>query len=160
MRIGYHVPHKNTMKFCGLCDNTMYIRVVRDRDQHKLEQYCKFCGATDQCVGDERADSVCVLETCVQDEDENEYRRYMTPYLKYDPTLPRRDNIACPKCSVAKGSSIQAHKVIVVFRDDRAKWSRISSVWLRRRRKVSMKFVSTSMSSRQMWRAISRCWNR
>jgi DNA-directed RNA polymerase subunit M/transcription elongation factor TFIIS len=123
------------MKFCELCDNTLYIRVIKDRDQQRLEHYCKFCGATQQ-AGPGGDTHVCVLETYIQDEDDNDWRRYMTPYLKYDPTLPRRDNIPCPN-QECKASSSPTNQVIVVKYDE-----------------VNMKFLYCCETCGHFWRTV------
>jgi DNA-directed RNA polymerase subunit M/transcription elongation factor TFIIS len=103
------------MKFCPLCDNTMYIRVVRDKEQSRLEHFCKLCGATDHAS--QSNGSVCVIDTHVHDDDLNDYKRFMTPYLKYDPTLPRRDNIACLN-KQCKSHEAEKYQVIAVKYDE------------------------------------------
>lgn len=76
------------MRFCDICNNMLYLKV----NDEKLSYYCKNCNF---CVIDDSASSKCVMRTTL-DEDVSSFKQYMTPYIKYDRTLPRVDNIECP----------------------------------------------------------------
>lgn len=76
------------MRFCASCDNMMYIKVS---DAKRLMYYCKNCSHSEE---ETTSSSVCVLDTNNVDEQTN-YTQYISPYLKYDMTLPRVNNIDC-----------------------------------------------------------------
>lgn len=77
------------MKFCSVCDNMLYITVTEDQ---KLCHYCKNCSY--KHVADNGEGVELVSET-IMNQDTASYKQYMTPYIKYDPTLPRVNNIKC-----------------------------------------------------------------
>lgn len=82
-----------TMKFCNVCENMMYIQVEDDEHNSvELKYYCKNCNnSTKQKAS---GMSVPVHEKNFTD-DSGSYKYYMTPYIKYDATLPRVSNIKC-----------------------------------------------------------------
>ena len=113
------------LKFCTVCDNLLYINVATSPDETnqvpEMQYVCKNCGNIQRGTDDEEdrasraGQSICVLETRLGEDDSEDYKRYMTPYLKYDPTLPRVSHIICPntKCQSPDGSK----EVIVVKYD-------------------------------------------
>jgi hypothetical protein len=64
---------------------------------------------------------VCVLERHYGDDDTTNYKKYMNPHLKYDPTLPRVTNIPCPNGDCVTNNhrqSSKATKTTTKKRDD------------------------------------------
>ncbi len=107
--------HTHTMRFCTRCDNMLYISLRPDESKDgkplELTYSCKHCGfvvtaneATQ--AGDARAArDTAVLSTDYTD-DQTSYKQHATPYLRFDPTLPRVSDIACAneRCSRAEGA--------------------------------------------------------
>ena len=86
----------NTMvKFCSLCNNLYFIKVNENKD---MVYHCKACGNEE--IQKKENGSILIMDDNKVD-DATKYSQYMNKYLKYDPTLPRVNNIPCvnPKCS-------------------------------------------------------------
>ena len=79
------------MRFCEKCNNMLYIKV---NSTNVLQYNCKNCNNVTNHDQDEKQ-SICVLESSYT-EDIATYKQFMTPYIKYDVTLPRVNNITCP----------------------------------------------------------------
>ena len=94
------------MKFCPTCDNMMYITTEsvvttaglndgRDDEtlpmaESRLVYHCKCCNH--RMSSDEKS----VLITAQQYKDDaTSYKQFISPFIRYDPTLPRVNNIAC-----------------------------------------------------------------
>ncbi len=79
----------------GAVDDAAADRV--DRPVVKLQYFCRNCGQS--VDGDDTDTKSCISRTNYTD-DQGSYQQYATPYIKYDPTLPRVSNISCPntKC--------------------------------------------------------------
>jgi DNA-directed RNA polymerase subunit M/transcription elongation factor TFIIS len=92
------------MKFCDVCDNMLYIKLRANADAPATLQYvCKKCG--NSVDGNDTSSKSCIIDTNYVD-DQTTYKQYATPYIGYDPTLPRVNNIPCPnkECSRPEGS--------------------------------------------------------
>lgn len=123
------------MKFCPVCENLLYISVTGgDGDDgdggqgSQMSYHCKNCGSMQRVTGDGKHESICVLETRLGADTAGGggYKRYMTPYLKHDPTLPRATDIRCPNPTCLSNGGAPAskedaqnrqHEVIVVKYD-------------------------------------------
>ena len=80
--------------FCEKCDNMMYISLRPDASkpqENELAYNCKHCGFT---TTKKDEGGVVVMSTDYED-DQASFRQYATPYLKFDPTLPRSRDIEC-----------------------------------------------------------------
>jgi DNA-directed RNA polymerase subunit M/transcription elongation factor TFIIS len=99
------------MNFCKNCDNLYYIR-LSEEDGKELKYYCKKCGHVDDSIVGE---SVIVSKTNVY-KNEEDFNHLINEYTKFDPTLPRVDNIPCPnsECGTNKEMSPDSKEVIVV----------------------------------------------
>lgn len=103
------------MKFCKVCDNMLYVKVDTDEG---LTFYCKNCNfshvqkkdgetlpvSTSRMTLDAQRstlDDNCVIDINYSDDARN-YSVFMTPNIKYDMTLPRVNNIPCPRCEETK----------------------------------------------------------
>lgn len=86
------------MKFCEQCSNMLYVTINKER---QLVHYCKCCGY--KTVETDLTKSVCIIDDN-KINDSTKYSQYINPWLKYDPCLPRVNNIQCPdrECSKPK----------------------------------------------------------
>lgn len=89
------------MDFCERCQNMLYIRIQREDDNKQLTNYCKNCNYTKNLPNDK---SIPIIETVYEKTQNINYELYINPYIKYDPTLPRVNNIKCvnEKCTKKK----------------------------------------------------------
>ena len=76
------------MNFCKECQNQLYISVNGDNLVHKCNN-CNYEQVEDYST------SARLIASNTLSEDTSGYTRYMTKYIKYDPTLPRVKNIVC-----------------------------------------------------------------
>ncbi len=91
------------MRFCSVCENMLYISLRPDDTKEgaplALTYSCKHCGfavtADSLAAGVNEAGGSAVLSTDYSD-DQTTYKQYATPYIRFDPTLPRVNDIACP----------------------------------------------------------------
>ena len=84
------------MQFCSECNNMYYMRLSADDGgiySDKLEFYCRRCGHEDSTLTNENI--ICVSEYQTQSSD-MKLKNMINKYTKYDPTLPRANNILCP----------------------------------------------------------------
>ncbi len=89
------------MKFCDNCQNMLYISVENDEMQgNKLMRKCKNCNFSIE----EGINAECIVSSGRGDSDVN-YKKYMSKYIKFDPTLPRVNNITCANTSCTKAST-------------------------------------------------------
>lgn len=83
------------MHFCEECGNMYYIKI--SKDTNSLNYYCRKCGNENKELinGDE---SICVSKSEIK-KGSNSYKHIINKYTKFDPTLPRIDNIICPNAA-------------------------------------------------------------
>jgi DNA-directed RNA polymerase subunit M/transcription elongation factor TFIIS len=81
------------MDFCNICDNMLYIKY----DNEELQNYCKNCN---NIIKVKTNSSMIIIENNY-DNDDIDVDNSINTNIKYDPTLPRVNNIKCPnkKCS-------------------------------------------------------------
>lgn len=77
------------MKFCNFCSNMLYVSVS---DDNNLIYYCKNCTNKEEINKDNG--SVCIIDDNKID-DIAKYNYFINTNIKYDPTLPRVNNIEC-----------------------------------------------------------------
>jgi hypothetical protein len=65
----------------------------------KLLYYCKNCNFSTS--EDEELLGKCIIDNNYTDDD-TKYKQYVTDNVKYDPTLPRVNDIKCPNVSCTK----------------------------------------------------------
>lgn len=97
------------MKFCNYCENMMYTKIVNeDKNEgetlipkNSLIYYCKHCGF--EFVADRKSQ---LLIDDNQVDDSIKIKPYINKYIKFDPTLPRVNNIQCTneKCKREDGT--------------------------------------------------------
>ena len=99
------------MKFCQNCQNMLYISVSGDILFRKCKN-CNFAIEENYAAGAE-----CIVTNSVETDNDN-YKKYMSKYIKYDPTLPRVNNIACPNASCSKKAA-DDNEVIYIKYDNK-----------------------------------------
>ena len=101
------------MHFCSICSNMYYIRINED-DPNKLVYYCRKCGNEDTLLA---VDNICVSRTQIK-KSEQSFNHIINKYTKFDPTLPRINNILCPnpECETNKGD--KEREIIYIRYDD------------------------------------------
>jgi DNA-directed RNA polymerase subunit M/transcription elongation factor TFIIS len=95
------------MDFCDLCDNMLYLKMKID--ENKLFNHCKNCNFEKELPNNK---SFKVLEKNYEKEEIN-YDLFINPYIKYDPTLPRINNIHCLNKNCTKDKEKQ-HEIIYI----------------------------------------------
>jgi DNA-directed RNA polymerase subunit M/transcription elongation factor TFIIS len=97
------------MKFCSHCDNMMYVNVSEDK---KLVHYCKACNNKE--VQEDKESFLVISDNKI--DDTTKYAQFVNKYLKYDPTLPRVNNIVCPNAECVK-KEVDPNEVIYIKYD-------------------------------------------
>ena len=90
------------MEFCENCSNMLYISVDNtDEDKSILKNYCKNCNFSKELPNNE---SRAIIENVYENTENINYKLFINPHIKYDPTLPRVNNIKCinKECSKKK----------------------------------------------------------
>lgn len=101
------------MRFCSQCQNMYYISIDPD-DTNKLMYYCRNCGNKDTNLSNEN-----VIITKVQvKKSQQEFSHIINKYTKYDPTLPRINNILCPNADCATNKDDTPREIIYIRYDD------------------------------------------
>ena len=101
------------MHFCTQCSNMYYIRINAD-DPNKLVYYCRKCGHEDSLLA---AENVCVSKTLIK-KSEQSFNHIINKYTKYDPTLPRINNILCPNPDCSTNKDGKEREIIYIRYDD------------------------------------------
>ena len=109
------------MKFCVKCDNMYYIS-IDETDSNNLNYYCRFCGNKDEQIAN---NGVVVLKTQFK-KSEQKFNHMVNKYTKYDPTLPRKNNMKCPNencnhrgsASASSAASASSESEIIYLRYD------------------------------------------
>jgi DNA-directed RNA polymerase subunit M/transcription elongation factor TFIIS len=101
---------ESIMRFCDVCNNMLYASCQNNEDTNatSLVFYCKNCNANKELTKEQMREPV--VETHMVDDD-HVYLQYATPNIKYDPSLPRVNNIKCPNVQCSKPSDVD-HRVI------------------------------------------------
>lgn len=98
------------MQWCKLCENMLYMR----HEDGKLIKYCK--NTPCPYTVEEESTAVRVSKTMYID-DELLYRQYQNPYLRFDPTLPRVNNIPCANPEGCPASQAKGNQVLYIKYD-------------------------------------------
>ena len=101
------------MHFCSQCENMYYHRINED-DTNKLVYYCRKCGNEDALLA---LQNVCVSKTLIK-KSEQTFNHIINEYTKYDPTLPRINNILCPNSDCTTNKSGKEREIIYIRYDD------------------------------------------
>lgn len=98
-------------KFCSMCECYLWLELD---EENKLTYHCKNCGNQEEHTN--TLESLCVLDNNYID-DNTSYTQYTTKFLKYDPTLPRVNNIECANSSCPTHHGDAEKEVIFVKYD-------------------------------------------
>jgi hypothetical protein len=90
-----------------------YIRINAD-DPNKLVYYCRACGNEDTLFTSE---NICVSKTLIK-KTEQSFSHIINKYTKYDPTLPRINNIKCPNKECPTNKEGKEREIIYIRYDD------------------------------------------
>ena len=103
------------MKFCIVCNNMYYIRINED-NQNSLVYYCRNCKHEDTTFTE---DNICVNKINLKGATQ-ELQYNINKYTKYDPTLPRVNNILCPNpdCQTNKKADTVEREIIYIRYND------------------------------------------
>ena len=101
------------MHFCSNCSNMYYIRINAD-DPNKLVYYCRTCGNEDSLLASE---NICVSKINIK-KSEQTFSHIINKYTKFDPTLPRIDNILCPNAECSTNKDGKQREIIYIRYDD------------------------------------------
>ena len=101
------------MHFCSNCSNMYYIR-INAIDPNKLVYYCRKCGNEDSLLASE---NICVSKINVK-KSEQTFSHIINKYTKFDPTLPRIDNILCPNSECPTNKDGKQKEIIYIRYDD------------------------------------------
>jgi DNA-directed RNA polymerase subunit M/transcription elongation factor TFIIS len=77
-----------TMRFCSQCDNMLYMKM--NDDDSSLHLFCRFCEHVEPLP----LNSTVIINTHLPSTEKN-FEHFINPYTKYDPSLPRVDNVFC-----------------------------------------------------------------
>ncbi len=90
------------MHFCDNCNNMYYLK-LKDSETSVLIYYCRQCG-NEKDIDDS---NISVLKTNINNVNDT-FINVINEYTKYDPTLPRTNNIKCPNvdCNSTNNSDI------------------------------------------------------
>ena len=103
------------MHFCVNCNNMYYLKLKND-NENMLIYYCRQCG------NEENMDdtNISVLKTHINNVKES-FVNVINEYTKYDPTLPRTNNIKCPNVdckSRDENDTNEQNNIIYIRYDD------------------------------------------
>ena len=101
------------MHFCSNCNNMYYIRINAE-NTNKLVYYCRHCGNEDTLL---TTDNVCVSKVNIK-KSEQSFNHIVNKYTKYDPTLPRINNILCPNADCKTNTKDVAREIIYIRYDN------------------------------------------
>jgi hypothetical protein len=103
------------MHFCTVCNNMYYVGIDGSNGS-ALTYYCRNCGDVNNTLA---MDSVCVSKTTYQSR-EKTFGNFVNEFTKYDPTLPRINNIPCAneECSTNHEGQGEENREILLVRYD------------------------------------------
>jgi hypothetical protein len=90
-----------------------YIRINAD-DPNKLVYYCRKCGNEDSLLASE---NICVSKIKIK-KSEQTFSHIINRYTKFDPTLPRVNNILCPNTECPTNKDGKEREIIYIRYDD------------------------------------------
>lgn len=107
------------LRFCTVCSNLLYEQL--EARTLALVYACKCCGNV------VREDVTSAHETLVLEsnhvDDETQYRQFITPYLKDDPTMPRASYIPCIRgAACTRPRDVQSEVIFVKYDAVRVKF--------------------------------------
>ena len=90
-----------TMNFCPQCSNMLYWKTntPSDYNQSSIIQYCK------NCPYEDNSSKSFVLRKQIVSSFKT-FEHLVNPNTKYDPTIPRKNNILCPNMDCATNQDV------------------------------------------------------
>jgi DNA-directed RNA polymerase subunit M/transcription elongation factor TFIIS len=113
----------------------MYYISLDPSDNNKLIYYCRNCGHQDETIS---VDSTNVSQIHVK-RSEQEFRHFINKYTKFDPTLPRVNNIKCPNPDCGTNTKDEPREIIYMRYDD-----------------INMKYIYICSTCDIVWKAESQ----
>lgn len=109
------------MKFCSICDNMYYIKIIKGSKTQSLSYFCKNCGNIEE-KEDNKTDN-CVYANNYNKEG-NYFKYKVNKFTHLDPTLPKVNNITCPdlKCENSKESNKTKEVVYMKYDEEKMKY--------------------------------------
>jgi DNA-directed RNA polymerase subunit M/transcription elongation factor TFIIS len=101
------------MHFCTQCQNMYYISIDTN-DTNKLIYYCRNCGNKDSTIS---VENVTVSKVQLK-KSEQEFSHIINKYTKFDPTLPRINNVLCPNPQCSTNTKDEQREIIYIRYDD------------------------------------------
>ena len=103
------------MDFCNICDNMLYIKY----DNEELQNYCKNCN---NIIKLKTNSSMIIIENNY-DNDDIDVDNNINTNIKYDPTLPRVNNIKCTnKDCKSKSKNVNNEVIYIKYDNDEMKY--------------------------------------
>lgn len=100
------------MHFCVNCNNMYYLK-LKNTNENVLIYYCRQCG-NEKEMDDT---NISVLKTNVNNVKDT-FMNVINEYTKYDPTLPRTNNIKCPNVDCKSNIEQDDNNNIIYIRYD------------------------------------------
>jgi len=105
------------MHFCKVCENMCYIQ-ISSTNPNQLLYYCRNCGNEENELN---VDNICISK--IQTNKSNiDFSHIVNKYTKFDPTLPRINNVLCPnencKTNMSKVEDENNEREIIYIRYD------------------------------------------
>lgn len=102
------------MHFCSNCGNMYYLTFASNTDENNedsdmLIYYCRKCGNKDSELYKQKG-NLCVSKTHLVSE-KHDFKNIINEYTKYDPTLPRINNIDCPNAECQTNKKNEAGNI-------------------------------------------------
>jgi len=101
------------MHFCSQCSNMYYISLDPE-NPNKLIYYCRNCGNTDTTIS---ITDVNVIQSSAKQKTQD-LSNMINKYTKYDPTLPRVNNILCPNEACPTNKDDVSREIIYMRYDE------------------------------------------
>jgi len=98
----------------------MYYIGINEKDTNQLTHYCRNCGYVDDSNIKENS---CILNMDIK-KGEQKYSHIVNQFTKYDPTLPRINNIQCPNenCKTNTESDVKPDVLYIRYDEDNLKY--------------------------------------
>ncbi len=107
------------MDFCTKCNNMLYIKIeLDDNENQQIKNYCKNCNFSKNLPNDE---SIPIIENSYENKNIN-YELYINPYIKYDATLPRVNNIKCVNKECTKEKDKMNEVIYIKYDNENMKY--------------------------------------
>lgn len=101
------------MHFCVKCQNMYYIS-IEPNNTNKLVYYCRNCGDKNTTLN---VNNVSILKKQITNT-EQDFSHIINKYTKFDPTLPRSDDIKCPNVDCITNIEDAKREIINIRYDD------------------------------------------